>query len=61
MYTRVSMEVIVTSDCKLVEITYLLDLQPAFTGIIIHLLSTMDIPVNNHFLPASSKWPFDHS
>ena len=55
------MEVIVTSDCKLVEITYLLDLQPAFTGIIIHLLSTMDIPVNNHFLPASSKWPFDHS
>ena len=28
-------------------ITYLRDLQPTFTGVIIHLLSTMDIQVVN--------------
>ena len=27
-------------------ITYLRDLQPTFIGVIIHLLSTMDIPAN---------------
>ena len=43
--TRVSMEVIVTSDRKLGVITYLRDLQPTFIGVVIHLLSTRDIPV----------------
>ena len=45
--TRMSMEVIVTSCCKLVYFTYLPDLQPTYIGVIVivHLLSTMDIPV----------------
>ena len=42
---RVSMEVIVRIVSKLVDFTYLQDLQPTYIGVIIHLLSTMDIPV----------------
>ena len=30
---------------KLVDVTYLWDLQPTYKGAMIHLLSTMDIPV----------------
>ena len=43
--TRVSMEV----SHWLVSwfITYLQDLQPTYIGVIIHLLSTMDIPVTS--------------
>ncbi len=32
-------------------ITYLGDLQPTFIGVIIHLLSTMDIPVGLPLMP----------
>ena len=42
------MEVIVTIVSKLVYFTYLRDLQPTYKGVIIHLLSTMDIPVVFH-------------
>ena len=42
---RVSMEVIVRIVSKLVDFTYLQDLQPTYIGVLIHLLSTMDIPV----------------
>ena len=46
--TRASMEVIVTIVSKLVYFTYLRDLHPTYKGVIIHLLSTMDIPVVFH-------------
>ena len=36
--------VIVTIISKLGDFTYLRDLQPTFIGVIIHLLSTMDVP-----------------
>ena len=42
---RVSLEVIGRIVSKLVDFTYLQDLQPTYIGVIIHLLSTMDIPV----------------
>ena len=41
--TRVSMEVIVVRN--LVHFTYLRDLQPTYIRVIIHFLSSMDIPV----------------
>ncbi len=53
--TRVSMEVIVTIVSKLVDFTYLPDVQPTYTVVIIHLLSTMDIPV--HPGKSTSKQP----
>ena len=37
-------------------ITYLRDLQPAYIGVIIHLVSTMDIPVENGILCRVSHW-----
>ena len=40
-----SMEVIVTIVSKLVDFTYLRDLEPTYIGVITQLLSTMDIPV----------------
>ena len=43
------MEVIVTSDRKLVEITYLGNLQPTYIGVIIYLLAwtSQYIPFKN--------------
>ena len=47
--TRVSMEVIVTSDRKLVYKLFRGRIQPTDIGVIIHLPSTMDIPVGSGF------------
>ena len=39
---------LVTIVSELVYFTYLRDLQPTYTGVMIHLLSSMDIPVMYH-------------
>ena len=46
--TRMSMEVTVTIVSKLGYFTYLGDLQPTYIGVMIQLLSTMDIPVESY-------------
>ena len=53
--TGMSMEVIVTIVSELGYFTYLRDLQPTFIGVIVHLLSTMDIPIPSYARMSQEK------
>ena len=52
------MEVILTNVSKLAYFTHLGDVQPTYIGVILHLLSTMDIPVRFLDSPGSKAQGF---